>query len=132
MLIQSSMERRAKMVARIETCDCNSIHQDVIDTVKDHMLSDKKIEALANFYKIFSDTTKIKILWALDINEMCVCDLAVLTNMTKSAISHQLRALKEANLVKYRKDGKNVYYSLADTCTRHIIENGILHTINKE
>ena len=63
---------------------------------------------------------------------MCVCDLAVLTNMTKSAISHQLRGLKEANLVKYRRDGKNVYYSLSDTCTRHIIENGILHTINKE
>ena len=120
------------MVARIETCDCNSIHQDVIDTVKDHMLSDKKIEALTNFYKIFSDTTKIKILWALDVHEMCVCDLAVLTNMTKSAISHQLKALKEANLVKYRRDGKNVYYSLSDTCTRHIIENGILHTINKE
>ena len=120
------------MVARIETCDCNSIHQDVIDTVKDHMLSDKKIDNLANFYKIFSDTTKIKILWALDVHEMCVCDLAVLTNMTKSAISHQLRALKEANLVKYRRDGKNVYYALADICTRHIIEKGILHTINKK
>ena len=119
------------MVARIETCDCNSIHQDVIDTVKDHMLSDKKIEALTDFYKIFSDNTKIKILWALDIHEMCVCDLAVLTNMTKSAISHQLRALKEANLVKYRRYGKNVYYSISDTCARQIIENGILHTINK-
>ncbi len=120
------------MVARIEMCDCNSIHQDVVDTVKEHMLSDKKIDALANFYKIFSDNTKIKILWALDVHEMCVCDLAVLTNMTKSAISHQLRVLKEANLVKYRRDGKNVYYSVSDTCTRHIIENGILHTINKE
>ena len=62
---------------------------------------------------------------------MCVCDLAVLTNMTKSAISHQLKALKEANLVKYRREGKNVYHSLSDTCTRQIIENGILHTINK-
>ena len=120
------------MVARIEMCDCNSIHQDVVDTVKDHMLSDKKIEALANFYKIFSDATKMKILWALDVHEMCVCDLAVLTNMTKSAISHQLKALKESNLVKYRKEGKNVYYALSDTCTRNIIEKGILHTINKE
>ena len=126
------MERRKNMVARIEMCDCNSIHQDVVDTVKEHMLSDSKIDALANFYKIFSDDTKIKILWALDVHEMCVCDLAVLTNMTKSAISHQLRALKEANLVKYRREGKNVYYSLSDTCTRHIIEKGILHTINKE
>ncbi len=120
------------MVARIETCDCNSIHQDVIDTVKDHMLSDEKIEALTSFYKIFSDETKIKILWALDVEEMCVCDLAVLTNMTKSAISHQLKTLKEANLVKYRKEGKIVYYSLSDTCTRNIIEKGILHTINKK
>ena len=102
-----------------------------MDAVKEHMLSEQKIEALTNFYKIFSDNTKIKILWALDIHEMCVCDLAVLTNMTKSAISHQLKALKEANLVKYRREGKNVYYSLSDTCTRQIIENGILHTINK-
>ena len=120
------------MVARIETCDCNSIHQDVIDTVREHMLSDEKIDKLATFYKIFSDSTKVKILWALDINEMCVCDLAVLTNMTKSAISHQLKILKEENLVKFKKVEKNVYYSLAYTCVIHIIETGILHTINKE
>ena len=110
------------MVARIETCDCNSIHQEVVDAVKEHMLSEQKIEALTNFYKIFSDNTKIKILWALDIHEMCVCDLAVLTNMTKSAISHQLKNLKDLNLVKSRRQGKEVYYSLADKHVQIVFE----------
>ena len=95
------------------------------------MQKEKQIEVISNFYKIFSDSTKLKILWALNVSEMCVCDLAVLINVTKSAISHQLRSLKEANLVKYRKEGKNVYYSLSDNCVKEIIEKGIIHTINK-
>lgn len=120
------------MVARIDMCDCNSVHQEVVDNVKKHIPTEEKVNLLVNFYKMFSDRTKIKILWALDINEMCVCDLAVLTNMTKSAISHQLKALKKANLVKFRREGKNVYYSLADKCVIDIIEKGLLHNINKD
>ena len=119
------------MVCKIEMCDCNSIHEEVVESVREQIPDNKKIDVIAEFYKIFSDSTKLKILWALNISEMCVCDLAVLINVTKSAISHQLRSLKEANLVKFRKEGKNVYYSLADNCVKEIIEKGVIHTINK-
>ena len=119
------------MVKNEFACDCNIIHQEIVDKVKKALPNEYIFNNLADLFKLIGDTTRCRILFALDQNEMCVCDLAVLTNMTKSAISHQLKVLKEANLVKYRRDGKNVYYSLADTCARQIIENGILHTINK-
>jgi ArsR family transcriptional regulator len=82
---------------------------------------------LANLYKAFSDPTRVKILWALHCHEMCVCDLAVLLNMTKSAISHQLRSLRMGNLVKFQKQGKVVYYSLADDHVKDIFEKGFEH-----
>ena len=108
----------------IEICDMQVIHEDVVNSVIEQLPSDKRIEELANFYKIFSDPTKIKILWALDISEMCGCDLAAITGVTKSAISHQLSSLKELNLVKARKQGKIVYYSLSDNCVKEILEKG--------
>ena len=119
------------MNKKIEICENTVIHQEVVDTVKKQLPNNKKIDSLANFYKMFSDSTKVKILWALDITEMCVCDLAVITNVTKSAISHQLSSLKEANLVKCRKEGKIVYYSLADSCVKEILEKAVIHTINE-
>lgn len=119
------------MVEKIDMCDCNVIHEEIVESVKIQMPSDEKVKVLSEFYKVFSDPTKVKILWALDISEMCVCDLAVLTNLTKSAISHQLSSLKEMNLVKSRKEGKNVYYSLADLCVKEILEKGVIHTINR-
>lgn len=119
------------MVNKIDVCDCNVIHEDIVEIVKQQMPDEKRVKILAEFYKAFSDSTKVKILWALDISEMCVCDLAVLTNLTKSAISHQLSGLKEMNLVKSRKEGKNVYYSLADICVKEILEKGVIHTINR-
>jgi len=82
---------------------------------------------LANLYKAFSDPTRVKILWALHCNEMCVCDLAALLNMTKSAISHQLGTLRMRNLVKFQKLGKVVYYSLADDHVKEIFERGFDH-----
>ena len=88
------------MVCKIDMCDCNVIHEEVVETVKEQMPKEKQVKAISDFYKILSDGTKVKILWALNISEMCVCDLAVLINITKSAISHQMKALKEANLVK--------------------------------
>ncbi len=118
------------MVCKIEMCDCNVIHKEIVEAVKEQIPEDRRISVISEFYKIFSDSTKLKILWALDISEMCVCDLAVLVNVTKSAISHQLKILKEANLVKFRKEGKNVYYSLSDNCVKEIIEKGVIHTIN--
>ena len=85
------------------------------------------LNELADFYKVFGDATRIKILCVLLRSEMCVCDLAEMLGMTQSAISHQLRILKGARLVKYRRDGKTVYYSLADDHVREIIECGMEH-----
>jgi len=108
-------------------CDCEMIHEEVVDKVKNMMPPGKDFYDLANLYKMFSDNTRVRILWALNCHEMCVCDLAVLLNMTKSAISHQLKSLRLANLVKYEKQGKVVYYSLADSHVKDIFEKGFEH-----
>ena len=91
-------------------CDCEVIHENIVNKVRENMNDEKELSKLANFFKIFGDPTRLRIISALDQHEMCVCDLAVLLNMTKSAISHQLRTLKEAKLVKSRKDGRVVFY----------------------
>lgn len=108
-------------------CDCEVIHQDVVNMVSKVMPDGEKFYDLSNLYKMFSDNTRVKILWALSCNEMCVCDLAVLLNMTKSAISHQLKSLRLTNLVKTKKRGKVVMYSLADDCVKDILETGFRH-----
>ena len=108
-------------------CDCDVIHGEVVDRVRGMMPPGGDFYSLAELYKMFSDSTRVRILWALNCNEMCVCDLAVLLNMTKSAISHQLKSLRLANLVKYEKQGKNVYYSLADSHVKDIFEKGFEH-----
>ncbi len=110
-----------------DLCDCEVIHEEVVDEVKKKMPEEHILYDLADFFKVFSDSTRVKIMWALDESEMCVCDLAVLLNMTKSAISHQLRSLRNANLVKFRKQGKIVYYSLADEHVQDIFEKGLEH-----
>jgi len=108
-------------------CDCDGIHQDVVAHVQAEMPDDGSLYALANLYKMLADGTRVKILWALSRNEMCVCDLAVLLDMTKSAVSHQLKSLRLANLVKFRKQGQVVYYSLADEHVVDIFEKGFEH-----
>jgi ArsR family transcriptional regulator len=108
-------------------CDCEVIHGDVVERVRNHMPEEEKLYDLADFFKVFGDSTRIKILWALDREDMCVCDLAVLLGMTKSAISHQLKTLRQARLVKYRKKGKVVIYSLADDHVKNILEVGFEH-----
>lgn len=115
------------MVNKAIFCDCDVIHAEVVEEVKKHMQEEEKLYELADFYKMFSDSTRIKILWALDTSEMCVCDLAVLLNMTKSAVSHQLKTLRQEKLVKYRKEGKNVFYSLQDEHVKNILEIGLEH-----
>ena len=116
------MEERA-----INTCECNYIHEDIVNETKDKMPEDEMLYDLAELFKVFGDTTRIKILYALFSNEMCVCDIANLLNMTQSAISHQLRVLKQARLVKFRKDGKTVYYSLDDSHISQIFNCGLNH-----
>ncbi|HAK41736.1 MAG TPA: transcriptional regulator [Clostridium sp.] len=121
----------AKKYTPIERCDCDVIHEDIVNEVKSKMPEEESLYDLAELFKVFGDSTRIKILWALDEAEMCVCDIAVLLNMTQSAISHQLRVLKQANLVKNRKEGKVVYYSLDDDHVKNIFDQGLIH-INEE
>ncbi|MDD2534460.1 MAG: metalloregulator ArsR/SmtB family transcription factor [Eubacteriales bacterium] len=111
----------------IERCDCEVIHQDVVNQVRSTLPSEESLYDLAELYKVFGDSTRIKILWSLDAAEMCVCDIAVLLNMTQSSISHQLRILKQAHLVKNRKEGKIVFYSLDDEHVRQILDQGMIH-----
>jgi len=108
-------------------CDCVVIHEEVVARVRDSMPDRKKLYDLANLYKMFADGTRLKILWALSCEAMCVCDLAALLGMTTSAISHQLKSLRLANLVKYEKQGKIVYYSLVDCHSRDIFRMGFEH-----
>ena len=108
-------------------CDCHAIHEDTVERVRSAMPDSNDFYNLANLYKMFADNTRVRILWALSCEEMCVCDLAVLLGMTKSAISHQLKSLRLTNLVKYNKQGKVVYYSLADDHIKDIFEKGFEH-----
>ena len=111
----------------INKCECSFIHEEVVGKVKNKMPEDEKLYDLAELFKVFGDTTRIKILYALFEEEMCVCDIAELLNMTQSAISHQLRVLKQARLVKFRKEGKVVYYSLDDNHINQIFNCGLCH-----
>ncbi|AEV69758.1 ArsR/SmtB family transcription factor [Acetivibrio clariflavus] len=108
-------------------CNCNIIHQDIVDSVRANMPAEENLYDVAELFKVFGDTTRIKIICALFESEMCVCDIANLLNMTQSAISHQLRVLKQARLVKYRREGKIVYYSLDDEHIRHIFNQALAH-----
>ncbi len=113
----------------IEACEFMHVHEDIVRAVLADMPEDEKLYKLADLYKLFGDSTRIKILYALFKSELCVCDIAGLLNMTTSAISHQLKLLKNASLVKYRKDGKTVFYSLADDHVKTIINNGMEHIV---
>ncbi len=113
-------------------CDNECIHEDVVNQVRSAMPPAETIADLADFFKVFGDSTRLHILSALDCHEMCVCDIASLLNMTISAVSHQLRFLRNVNLVKNRRDGKVVYYSLADEHVRTIIDCGAEHIAEKK
>ena len=116
----------------IETCESEIIHEDTVKKVKATFPKDEMIFDLADFYKIFGDTTRVKILYALDKSELCVCDISALLGMSVSAVSHQLRALRESDLVRTKRDGKVIYYSLADEHVKSILECGIEHISEKE
>ena len=113
-------------------CDCDVLHAEVVERVREKLPDESILYDLADFFKVLGDSTRARIMWALDESEMCVCDLAVLLNMTKSAISHQLRSLRQANLVKYRREGKVVFYSLADDHVKQVFEMGLEHILEDE
>jgi ArsR family transcriptional regulator len=122
-------KRRENMSAQyaVFKCDCSAIDEKAVKAVAAKMPQEEKLYDLAEFFKVFGDSTRIKILWALNESELCVCDLAVLLNMTKSSISHQLRILKQARLVKYKKIGKKAIYSPCDSHIQYIFEQGFDH-----
>jgi transcriptional regulator, arsR family len=113
------------------TYETKAIHKDVVKRVKKTMPKEEIIYDLADFFKILGDTTRMRILSALFQEEMCVYDIANLLKMTQSAISHQLRVLKQGRFVKHRKEGKIVYYSLEDEHIKHIVEQGMIHILEK-
>ncbi|HZK22332.1 MAG TPA: metalloregulator ArsR/SmtB family transcription factor [Oscillospiraceae bacterium] len=110
-----------------ERCICNIIHENVVKDVRKHMPDEEILTDLADIFKVFGDPTRVKILYALFRAEMCVCDISALLGMTKSSISHQLRILKQAKLVKNRKDGRVVYYSLLDEHVKVIFKEALSH-----
>ncbi len=112
-------------------CDCNIIHANIVKDTLSKMPEDDLFNKLAEFFKILGDTTRAKILFALDQNEMCVCDIANVLGMSKSSISHQLGTLRRMNIVKCRKQGKEVYYTMDDDHVQKLFELGIEHIEHK-
>lgn len=110
-----------------EKCEYLCVHEDTVKKVINDMPEEEKLYDLAELFKIFGDSTRIKILYALFESELCVCDIAQLLNVSQTAVSHQLRVLKTNKLVKCRKEGKNVFYSLADDHVCSIINQGMDH-----
>ena len=109
------------------SCQCNIIHQQVVDDVRARMLTPRLFEASAAFFKVMGDGTRFRILWALDRHEMCVCDLAAVLEMSKSAVSHQLRRLRESKLVTARREGKMVFYAVADQHVHQMLAGCVDH-----
>ena len=115
-----------KITENIEVCDCVHTHKNI---KKRAISEDSTLYALADLFKVFGDPTRIRILYALSAQELCVCDIASVLDMTQSAISHQLRILKQMKLVKFRREGKTVYYSLADSHVETILNQGLDHVL---
>ena len=110
------------------TCQEEELHPEAIHRVREKLPQDEVLYDLAELFKIFGDSTRVKILYALlEVEELCVCDIASLMDVTQSAVSHQLRVLKTSKLVKFRKEGKTVFYSLADEHVIRILSQGMEH-----
>lgn len=110
-----------------DRCETTCIHEDDVKLVKEKMVDDKTFSLLSEIFKALGDSTRIKILYTLSIKELCVCDISETLGMNQSAISHQLRVLRNLKLVKYRREGKSVYYSLDDSHIVHLFNEGLEH-----
>ncbi len=121
------MEHKGHVKTDVECCETVHIHQGLLDIVEKNMPPEEELYNLAELFKVFGDSTRIRILFVLFEAEVCVCDLAKTLNMTQSAISHQLRILKQNKLVKNRREGKSMFYSLADDHVRTVIAQGLEH-----
>ncbi|MFP4416717.1 MAG: ArsR/SmtB family transcription factor [Chitinivibrionales bacterium] len=109
-------------------CDCRTIHHDVVEKVRSDMPSSETLLDVADFFRVLGDSTRLGILSALSRSEMCGCDLSVILNMSQSAVSHQLRLLKQTRLVRARREGKMIYFRLDDEHIREILNIGMIHT----
>ena len=109
----------------VPCCEEALVHDAAVERVRQNLPPDERLYDLAELFKIFGDSTRVKILYALLESELCVCDIAKLMEVTQSAVSHQLRVLKNSKLVKFRREGKTVYYSLADSHVIHILDQGM-------
>lgn len=118
-------------IEKVDNCNCTVIHHEIIDKVRKDILEESILSDLADLFNVFGDTTRIKILHVLSKSEMCVCDISALINMNRSSVSHQLKALRQAKLVKYRKEGKMVYYSLSNDHVKQVFNQGLIHLIEK-
>ena len=118
---------RRETTGELPVCDCDEVHDCAVRQKREHMPDVETLYDLSDFFKIFGDSTRLSILFAIDGEPLCVCDIADLLGMTKSAVSHQLRILRESDLITYRRAGKNVFYSLADDHVRDIIEKALEH-----
>ena len=116
---------------KIELCECSMIHEDVVQRVREQMPAEEPVYEVSELFKVFGDSTRARIICTLTIEEMCVCDLSALLNMTQSAISHQLRLLKVSRIVKSRKQGRIVYYSLDDSHIAQIFAMGFDHVMEE-
>ena len=115
--------------SNVECCELMCAHEEIVEKVQKEMPDEDTLYDLTELFRIFGDSTRIRILYVLFEAEMCVCDIAALLGMTQSAISHQLRALKNAKLVTSRREGKTVFYSLADDHVKTIIDQGLEHIL---
>ncbi len=113
-------------------CDCDAIHENLVKDARAKLLDDDKLIQISDFYKALSDSTRIKIINLLEKNELCVCDISVILNMTKSAVSHQLKNLREMNLIKCCKRGKEVWYTLADEHVKQVFDISLEHVLEAE
>ncbi len=120
------------MVAYFDRCDITCIHEEAVAEVRERMLGDEEAKSLADIFKTLADPTRVKMLFALMTRELCVCDLAAVIGASDSAVSHQLRILRTQKLVKNRRDGKILYYSLADDHVTTLFRQGLEHVSHSE
>ena len=119
------------MSNNVDLCQCKEVHEQVVENIKESIPDDAIVQKLAELFKVFGDGTRLKIIYALLQKELCVCDICEIVEMSQSSVSHQLRLLKTTGLVKYRKEGKTVFYSLDDEHVNSIFSVGLSHIKHK-
>lgn len=119
------------MSNNIDLCQCKEVHDQVVEKIKESIPDDTTVQKLSELFKVFGDGTRLKIIYALLQKELCVCDICEVVEMSQSSVSHQLRLLKTTGLVKYRKEGKTVFYSLDDEHVNSIFSVGLSHIKHK-